>query len=149
MRPGLVAGCAALALIAGAGIAALHRLPPPAAAPPALAIAAPPPAAPAVVSAPAKPVAAAEPAPTISQPEMDELMARGRQMLATGDIVAARLFFERAAEAGNAAAAAEAGKTYDPLFSPRPGRAASAAIPSPRRAGIARRAPAATARPTG
>jgi len=36
--------------------------------------------------------------------------------LRTGDIAAARLFYERAAKAGSARAAMLAGKTYDPLY---------------------------------
>jgi hypothetical protein len=45
-----------------------------------------------------------------------ELMTRGDEMLANGDVAAARLFYERAAESGNAAAERQSGKTYDPLF---------------------------------
>jgi TPR repeat protein len=37
-------------------------------------------------------------------------------MLARGDIVAARLFYERAAALGSAEAATSIGKTYDPAF---------------------------------
>jgi hypothetical protein len=44
------------------------------------------------------------------------LVRRGRELLAAGDIAAARRFFERAAEAGNAPAATGAGRTYDPLY---------------------------------
>jgi TPR repeat protein len=44
------------------------------------------------------------------------LARRGQELLAVGDIVAARRFFERAAEAGNAPAATGAGRTYDPLY---------------------------------
>jgi hypothetical protein len=44
------------------------------------------------------------------------LMLRADQLLAIGDIVAARSFYERAAEQGDAAAMTAAGKTYDPLF---------------------------------
>jgi len=77
---------------------------------------APPAAPPAPVAAPAPAPAPAKPLPAIAPEEMAELMARGNQMLATGDIAAARLFFERAAQGGNAAAALAAGKTYDPLF---------------------------------
>jgi TPR repeat protein len=59
-------------------------------------------------------------------------MRRGQEMLAQGDIAAARLFYERAATA-DARAATAAGKTYDPSFlrtsrargvMPRPDRAA-------------------------
>ena len=57
--------------------------------------------------APAQDVAAGEPA---------ALMARAAQLLAIGDIVAARSFYERAAEQGSVLAMTEAGKTYDPLF---------------------------------
>jgi hypothetical protein len=48
--------------------------------------------------------------------EIQELVSRGAQLLATGDIAAARVFFERAAEQGSGAAATAAGKTYDPLY---------------------------------
>lgn len=44
------------------------------------------------------------------------LIARGDQLLATGDIVAARVFYERAVEQGSAQAAMDVGKTYDPFF---------------------------------
>jgi hypothetical protein len=44
------------------------------------------------------------------------LARRGRELLAAGEIAAARRFFERAAEAGNAPAATGAGRTYDPLY---------------------------------
>jgi TPR repeat protein len=60
---------------------------------------------------------------------MAALMKRGNESLELGDIAAARLLFQRAADAGNAAAATALGKTYDPNFmkaaSARdPGRAA-------------------------
>lgn len=44
------------------------------------------------------------------------LMQRGQEMLSVGDISAARLLFERAANGGSAAAATALGRTYDPRF---------------------------------
>jgi TPR repeat protein len=44
------------------------------------------------------------------------MVRRGNQLLAAGDIVSARRFFERAADKGDAAAACGLGKSYDPLF---------------------------------
>jgi TPR repeat protein len=49
------------------------------------------------------------------------LMQRGEAALAVGDIIAARLLFERAASLGSAAAATAAGKTYDLDFLLRAG----------------------------
>jgi len=90
----------------------------PAPAAPALVASDPPPAP--VVAAPAA-EAAAEPAPApaaapavSSNPQVDALMARGDDLLATGDVSAARLFYQRAAEQGSAAAATAVGQTYDP-----------------------------------
>lgn len=49
--------------------------------------------------------------------ETDAIMAqRGEQLLAAGDIISARHFFERVAQTGNAAAAYGLAKTYDPVF---------------------------------
>jgi TPR repeat protein len=47
---------------------------------------------------------------------MAALMKRGNQSLDLGDISAARLLFQRAARAGNAAAATALAKTFDPNF---------------------------------
>jgi hypothetical protein len=72
-----------------------------------------------VAELPAPTPALAEPphvVATLSPQEVADLMARGDQLLNTGDIVAARVFFERAAEQGNAVAATAVGKTFDPLF---------------------------------
>ncbi|MGO8919275.1 MAG: hypothetical protein ACLQJR_25520 [Stellaceae bacterium] len=116
-----------LALLAAVGALALvgvfffvTRAPPPPVAP-SLALAAP--VAPAAsVPAPEPPENAVlpppspEPVPAVSPQEVALLLARGDKLLATGDIAAARLFYERAAEGGSAAAATAAGKTYDPLF---------------------------------
>jgi TPR repeat protein len=64
-----------------------------------------------------KPIVASPPSPPPLAPaEIEELVTRGGRLLATGDIAAARVFFERAAEQGNAGAATAAGKTYDPLY---------------------------------
>ncbi len=64
-----------------------------------------------------KSIVAAPPAlAPLTPTEIGELVSRGSRLLATGDIAAARVFFERAAEQGNAAAATAAGKTYDPLY---------------------------------
>jgi hypothetical protein len=49
------------------------------------------------------------------------LTARGELLLDTGDIGAARLVLERAAEAGSAIAALRLGETYDPLYLQRMG----------------------------
>jgi TPR repeat protein len=59
------------------------------------------------------PTVSAVPAPN-SNPEADALLARGDDLLVTGDVAAARLFYERAAEQGSAAAATAVGQTYDP-----------------------------------
>ena len=56
------------------------------------------------------------PTPALPAHDVAELMARGDQLLANGDIVAARGFYERAAEQGSAPASTAVGKTYDPLF---------------------------------
>lgn len=45
-------------------------------------------------------------------------MKRGNDSLALGDVAAARLFFQRAAEGGSAAAAISLGKSYDPAYAP-------------------------------
>ena len=44
------------------------------------------------------------------------LLARGDASFAVGDLAAARLFYERAANAGDAQAALRLGQTYDPAF---------------------------------
>ena len=44
------------------------------------------------------------------------LMERGKQLIYFGDVVSARLVFQRAAEAGDAAAAEAMGSTYDPII---------------------------------
>lgn len=132
----LLAGFSALALVTGAVLFVLSRAPAPHDMP-ALALAAPPPepapppkpvesalpAPPAPAPEPAPPAPPPEPAqpaaappPTLPAQEIATLMARGDQLLATGDVAGARLFYERAAEGGSAAAATAAGKTYDPLF---------------------------------
>ena len=97
---------------------------PPAGVPaPPVAASAPAPAASDAVPASRAPTAdtPAAPAPTIAAapgpntgPEADALLARGDDLLMTGDITAARLFYQRAAEQGNAAAATAVGQTYDP-----------------------------------
>jgi TPR repeat protein len=46
---------------------------------------------------------------------IDILMQRGDELRETGDFAAARLFYERAAEEGSAAAARAVGETYDPI----------------------------------
>jgi hypothetical protein len=120
----LALGVAAIAVTAciALGVTIVARSPQRATAPVATLPAAPPlsattaPSATATPSVTAKlPVAAAAP-DTASADEIAALMTRADQLVAAGDIVAARGFCERAAEHGNAAAMTAAGKTYDPLF---------------------------------
>ena len=63
-----------------------------------------------VVASPASP----NPAPVPDIQQADALLARGDDLLATGDVAAARLFYQRAAELGSATAATAVGQTYDP-----------------------------------
>lgn len=81
-----------------------------------VATAAAPIAPPVVRPTPEAPVPPPTPAPALPTHDVVELMARGDQLLASGDIVAARGFYERAAEQGSAPASTAVGKTYDPLF---------------------------------
>ena len=61
------------------------------------------------------------PAPAKSQPRRVEateialMMKNGAELMANGDIAAARMMFQRAAEAGEAKAAFSLAETYDPL----------------------------------
>ena len=48
--------------------------------------------------------------------EMAALLARGDMLLSVGDVASARLFYERAADAGGGLAAIRLGETFDPLF---------------------------------
>jgi hypothetical protein len=52
--------------------------------------------------------------PQLRQEEIAMLIERGRMLFEAGDLASARLFFRRAAKAGDAAAAIAMGATYDP-----------------------------------
>jgi hypothetical protein len=69
----------------------------------------------------ASPPGAAPAAPPVAPAEIAELTARGDVFLAAGDITSARLFYERAADAGDGAAALRLGVTFDPIFLGRTG----------------------------
>lgn len=60
------------------------------------------------------PPAPAPPKPARNPQEIALLVERGRALFGAGDVAAARLFFRRAANAGDAAAAVAMGATYDP-----------------------------------
>ena len=65
----------------------------------------------------APPALAPPPAgPRLSAAELATLLGRGNMFLSAGDIASARLFYERAADAGNGVAALQLGATFDPLF---------------------------------
>lgn len=70
-------------------------------------------------AAPANTVAATVPqaaAEADSPAEIAQLMARGDELVATGDLAAAQLCYRRAADDGFAKAATALGTTYDPLY---------------------------------
>jgi hypothetical protein len=84
------------------------------------------------VTTPAAPEAAATPQappPPVQSPagqhpspaELAALVTRGDAFLSAGDIASARLFYERAADSGNGAAALRLGATFDPNFLGRAG----------------------------
>ena len=52
----------------------------------------------------------------LSSTESAALIARGDALLSRGDLVSARLFYERAADGGDGQAAVRMGETYDPAF---------------------------------
>jgi hypothetical protein len=62
----------------------------------------------------------AAPPPTagsrLSAEDTEALLARGDTLLSVGDVASARLFYERAVDAGGGLAAIRLGETFDPLF---------------------------------
>jgi hypothetical protein len=56
------------------------------------------------------------PGQRLSAAEMAALLSRGDDFLRAGDIVSARLFYERAADGGDGRAALRLGTTFDPAF---------------------------------
>ena len=56
------------------------------------------------------------PPSTLTSGERANLVARGDSLLGNGDVNAARLFYERAAGAGDSTAALRLGETFDPKF---------------------------------
>jgi hypothetical protein len=75
------------------------------------------------VSGPNSPAATALAPPILglSKADLTELLHHGDTLLRTGDISSARLFYERAAEAGDGRAALRLGATFDPEFLSRLG----------------------------
>ena len=65
-----------------------------------------------VVEVPAAP----KPSKSINSAEIVALLARGDALFGTGDLTSARLFYERAADAGYGQAALRLGESYDPAF---------------------------------
>jgi hypothetical protein len=77
---------------------------------------------PPVRPAPASPASTQTPASqNLSPGEIAALVARGDRLLGAGDITSARLFYERAADAGDGSAALRLGATFDPDFLNRAG----------------------------
>jgi hypothetical protein len=72
---------------------------------------------------PARPSAGVPQPPrlVLSAAEIGELLARGDGFLRMGDLASARLFYERAADAGNGQGAMRMGATFDPSFLGRAG----------------------------
>ena len=68
--------------------------------------------------------------PRLSASEITALLARGDAFLSAGDITSARLFYERAADAGSGLAALQLGATFDPMFPGRAGVRGVAADPA-------------------
>ena len=66
-------------------------------------------------------VPASEGAPRLTAIQIAELLARGDSFLHTGDVASARLFYERAAIAGDWQSAMRMGATFDPAFLDRAG----------------------------
>ena len=64
---------------------------------------------------------APEAAPRLTVIQIAELLARGDSFLHAGDVASARLFYERAADAGDWRAAIRMGATFDPAFLDRAG----------------------------
>jgi hypothetical protein len=62
------------------------------------------------------PAPAPERAPGLSAGQIAELLDRGDSFLHAGDVASARLFYERAADAGDWQAAIRMGATFDPAF---------------------------------
>jgi hypothetical protein len=60
--------------------------------------------------------APAPPTPGLSKTEIAELLGHGDSLLRNGDVASARLFYERAAGAGDGRAALRLGATFDPEF---------------------------------
>ena len=54
--------------------------------------------------------------PRSSSLETASLLESGDRLFGMGDVISARLFYERAAEAGDGQAALRLGETYDPTF---------------------------------
>jgi TPR repeat protein len=75
------------------------------------------------VPAPNAPAATALAPPTsgLSNAELTELLHHGDALLRNGDVASARLFYERAAGAGDGRAALRLGATFDPEFLDRLG----------------------------
>jgi hypothetical protein len=69
-----------------------------------------------------------QPPPPLGAAE-EQMMSRGNALVATGDFAGARLYFERAASAGNPRALTAVGKTYDPNFHAEAGFPQSPANP--------------------
>jgi type II secretory pathway predicted ATPase ExeA len=69
-----------------------------------------------VTQTPAERPSAAKPPDPLSPALMAALIRRGNESFDLGDIAAARLLFQRAADEGNAEAATAMGRTYDPNF---------------------------------
>ena len=95
---------------------------PPAAIPPAPRAATTPQAPPPPVQSPAS--------QHLSATELAGLVTRGDEFLSAGDIASARLFYERAADAGDSAAALRLGATFDPNFLGRVGVRGNAGDPA-------------------
>jgi hypothetical protein len=71
--------------------------------------------------APSSPALTSSAGPRLTAAEATALVARGDAFLSSGDIVSARAFFERAADAGDGQAAMRMAVTFDPAFLDRVG----------------------------
>ena len=81
-------------------------------------VSSPPPEATSTVATPPPPKPSVEQG--FSAPEIAALLERGNALFRAGDVVSARLFYERAADAGEAQGAVRLAETFDPVFLNRP-----------------------------